>query len=568
MKKNQLHIMSLKNIFISLFVILFLIIPSKIILAQQCILFFESDKQKYTTKTEFLIKINISDVEDLYGYTTDIQYNKNLIDYISLEEGDIFKSNGKETLFQYGVNANDGIIKVASAIVVKQSGINGNGSLFTIKYKTKFPGKAVFNFNKTTLKNSNLTDITFTQKPYEVEIYDIESTPIISVEPQILDFGRVNFGENPALKFSIKNIGNGDINGDIISLNPWLKVNPYKFDGDTEVSVTLISNLIAPNIEYSGEIKIKSNTGEITVKAKVLIIKETPNEPPFIKILTPENNLITNESKIFILCETKPGCFASINSQNISVDLEDGIFFYNTSLKEGENTFSISAWDAYMNKKTENITITRDTTPPELIVDNIPLFSNKEEVNISGRVSLDTKLLKFNGETINFDQEGKFTALYKAIGEVNQLFFIAYDNLDNRITSVRVFFFKPILTNSISLTVGNRTGYFNERSFDIDTPPIVKDGRVLVPLRVISDIFGAELEWISERKEIIITLRFEKIILGIGNSTCNINGNNVLIDSPPIIFEGRTMVPIRIISESFKSVVNWYPDTKTVTINF
>ena len=384
----------------------------------------------------------------------------------------------------------------------------------------------------------------------------------------MIDFGRVTFGENPILKFSIKNIGKGSISGDITSLNPWLKVDPYKFDGDTEVSVTLISNLIAPNIEYNGEIKVKSNAGEISVKAKVVIIKETPNEPPFIKILTPDNNLITNESKIFILGETKPGSFASINSQNVSVDLEDGIFFYNTALKEGLNTFSVSAWDAYMNKKTEIITITRDTTPPELIVDNIPLFSNKEDVNISGRVSSDTKILKFNGETINFDADGKFSVLYKAIGEINQLFFAAYDNLDNRITSIRVFFFKPILLNSISLTVGNKVGYFNERSFDIDTPPIIKDGRVLVPLRVISDIFGAELEWISERKEIIITLRFEKIILRIRSNTANINGNNVLIDSPPIIFEGRTMVPIRIISESFKSVVNWYPDTKTVMINF
>ena len=133
MKKNKLFINTLKNIVISLFLILLILTPLKFILAQQSILFFESDSLKYPTKTDFLVKVNISNIDDLYGYTTDIQYNKNLIDYISLEEGDIFKNNGKDTLFQYGVNANDGIIKVASAIVVKQAGINGNGVLFTIK---------------------------------------------------------------------------------------------------------------------------------------------------------------------------------------------------------------------------------------------------------------------------------------------------------------------------------------------------------------------------------------------------------------------------------------------------
>jgi hypothetical protein len=570
MKKNNNKFFN--KIFTFTFVLLFLlftvIFPIQNMKADQCLLSFQSNAQKYPTNSEFILSIKINNVTDLFGYTTDIQFNKNLVEYISLEEGDIFRNNGKESIFQFGVNLNDGSIKVASAIIVKQSGINGNGSLFNIKFKSKYPGKASFKLNKTTIKDSNLVDIPFSSTEYLIDFYDVDITPILSVEPNLLDFGKVNFGESPKLKFIIKNIGKGDISGDINSLNPWIKVDPYRFDGDTEVSVTLISNLIAPNIEYSGEIKIKSNAGEASVNVKVTTIKNTPTEPPYIKILTPDDNLITNESKVFILCETKPGCFASFNSQNVSVDLDDGVFFYNSSLKEGKNVFEISVWDAYMNKKTELLTINRDTTPPELIVDNIPLLTNKIELTISGKVSLDTKSLKFNGGTINFDKDGKFSVSYNAMGDVNQLFFTALDELDNKISAMRVFFYKPVLLNSISLIVGNKIGYFNGRKFDIEAPPIIKEGRVLVPLRVISDIFGADLEWISESKEIVITLRSDKIILKVGDFTANINGKRIRIDSPPFISNGRTMVPIRFISESFKSEVDWNPDTKTVLISF
>ncbi len=54
----------------------------------------------------------------------------------------------------------------------------------------------------------------------------------------------------------------------------------------------------------------------------------------------------------------------------------------------------------------------------------------------------------------------------------------------------------------------------------------------------------------------------------IGVNSANFNGNEVFLDSPPIIQNERVMVPVRFISEAFKSQVDWDAATKTVIIKF
>ena len=52
----------------------------------------------------------------------------------------------------------------------------------------------------------------------------------------------------------------------------------------------------------------------------------------------------------------------------------------------------------------------------------------------------------------------------------------------------------------------------------------------------------------------------------IGNKTAYVDGVPVSLDVPPQIINGRTMVPIRFVSENLGAEVNWDQDTKTVTI--
>jgi len=56
------------------------------------------------------------------------------------------------------------------------------------------------------------------------------------------------------------------------------------------------------------------------------------------------------------------------------------------------------------------------------------------------------------------------------------------------------------------------------------------------------------------------------IELQIGSKTATVDGVEVELDTEPIIHNGRTMVPIRFIADAFGAVTSWDGETKTVTI--
>jgi hypothetical protein len=103
----------------------------------------------------------------------------------------------------------------------------------------------------------------------------------------------------------------------------------------------------------------------------------------------------------------------------------------------------------------------------------------------------------------------------------------------------------------------------------IEFPDVVPqniDGRVLVPIRTISEEMGAEVGYEHETRTVTIMDGEKEIILKIGEATAYIDGAEYELDVPASIIDGRTMVPIRFVAEAMDSVVDWDGDTKTVII--
>ncbi|MDD4029351.1 MAG: copper amine oxidase N-terminal domain-containing protein, partial [Caldisericia bacterium] len=105
-------------------------------------------------------------------------------------------------------------------------------------------------------------------------------------------------------------------------------------------------------------------------------------------------------------------------------------------------------------------------------------------------------------------------------------------------------------------------------TISLDTPPQILQGRTVVPLRFISEAFGANVEWVAETKEITIQWEEHIIQLRIGSSQALVNGQTISLDTPPQILQGRTVVPLRFISEAFGANVEWVAETKEITIQF
>lgn len=91
-----------------------------------------------------------------------------------------------------------------------------------------------------------------------------------------------------------------------------------------------------------------------------------------------------------------------------------------------------------------------------------------------------------------------------------------------------------------------------------DIVPYVSDeGRTLVPIRFISESLGADVEWEEEQQLITITKGSDVIKMNIGNTTYSVNDKENTLETAPIITNDRTMVPLRAISEAFGQKVYW-----------
>lgn len=87
------------------------------------------------------------------------------------------------------------------------------------------------------------------------------------------------------------------------------------------------------------------------------------------------------------------------------------------------------------------------------------------------------------------------------------------------------------------------------------TPYLAEGDRTLVPLRFISEAFGAEVEWDGDTQTITITDSNTAVVMNIGSMEYTVNGAKNEMDVAPVIANERTMVPLRAIVEALDKQV-------------
>lgn len=118
----------------------------------------------------------------------------------------------------------------------------------------------------------------------------------------------------------------------------------------------------------------------------------------------------------------------------------------------------------------------------------------------------------------------------------------------------------------ISFKVGDSTLLINGTPVTVVTPYLVGDGTTLVPVRVITEAFGAKVDWDNDTQTAILEYEGTKINLQIGNIIAEVNGKAETLLAAPELTNGSTMVPLRFISESFNATVNYDHDTEAITV--
>ena len=111
--------------------------------------------------------------------------------------------------------------------------------------------------------------------------------------------------------------------------------------------------------------------------------------------------------------------------------------------------------------------------------------------------------------------------------------------------------------------------FVDSKELKFDQSPIIKNGRVLVPVRGIYEALGAEVQWNQKEKSIKATTKDKRTIeLTIGSKQATINNIGIMtLDEGAQIVNNRTMVPVRFVSQSMGADVEWEQASKTVKVN-
>ncbi|MCE5222983.1 hypothetical protein LLG10_02180 [bacterium] len=135
----------------------------------------------------------------------------------------------------------------------------------------------------------------------------------------------------------------------------------------------------------------------------------------------------------------------------------------------------------------------------------------------------------------------------------------------------------PVERKDILFRIDSKEVKENDRVEMMDVGPVIVQSRTYVPFRYLSTVFGAQVSWeMNPVTKLVSTVTYKmgsfSLTLNIGSSLYTIRIQNEkqekTMDGKPFISKGRTLVPLRVISESLCSQVGWDPVTREVHIQF
>lgn len=100
----------------------------------------------------------------------------------------------------------------------------------------------------------------------------------------------------------------------------------------------------------------------------------------------------------------------------------------------------------------------------------------------------------------------------------------------------------------------------------MDVPPKVRNQRTMVPIRAVAEAIGADVAWVQETKQIVMTRAGSTVTMTLDSTTADIDGKAVEMDVAPFAVGGRTLIPARYVAEFFDQKVDWDGTKKQVTI--
>ncbi len=97
---------------------------------------------------------------------------------------------------------------------------------------------------------------------------------------------------------------------------------------------------------------------------------------------------------------------------------------------------------------------------------------------------------------------------------------------------------------------------------------LVKGGHMYVPLRSMFEQMGATVSASADGRQVTAVKPGASVSVTLGKSVAMINGDVRPLDVPPILYRGVLLVPVRVISEALGAYVQWVPEKRLVVVRY
>jgi len=97
---------------------------------------------------------------------------------------------------------------------------------------------------------------------------------------------------------------------------------------------------------------------------------------------------------------------------------------------------------------------------------------------------------------------------------------------------------------------------------------LVRGGTVLIPLRSMFEQMGATVAYDAASKTVDVSKPGADVKVTVGKPEVVINGESRPLDVPPMMWQGHVLVPVRVVSEGMGAYVQWVPDKQLVVVRY
>lgn len=198
--------------------------------------------------------------------------------------------------------------------------------------------------------------------------------------------------------------------------------------------------------------------------------------------------------------------------------------------------------------------------PPTIVFDDSKVYWANGEIKVTGKTKPGV-ILDPPGAV---DENGNFKVIVKSNDPPQSLNITATDEYGLTVTeTIEV---RRLIQLTMHLGETKVTGL--TETWTLDVPPQLVNGSTYVPMRFIGERLGADVTWIASDKKVVYRLENTIIELFIGKDQAFINGIPTVMPGKPVIISGRTLVPVRFVSEALGAKVTWFGEEKRIVVEY